>query len=52
MCATFVTKRQYESECQKPVPADVVSLVLSGKIFTMDLTERGAASTIESRAFF
>jgi hypothetical protein len=28
------------SECQKPLPGDEISLLLSGKIFTMDFTER------------
>ena len=27
-----------QSECQKPLPGDEISLLLSGKIFTMDLT--------------
>jgi SseB protein N-terminal domain len=35
-----------QSECQKPLPGDEISLLLSGKIFTMDLTARAAASRI------
>jgi hypothetical protein len=27
-----------QSECQKPLPGDEISLLLSGKIFTMDFT--------------
>ena len=30
------------SECQKPIPADEVSLLLSGKIFDMDLVKAAA----------
>ena len=30
------------SECQKPLPADEVSLLLSGKIFAMDTAKGGA----------
>ena len=33
-----------QSECQKPLPGDEISLLLSGKIFTMDFRERGRAS--------
>jgi hypothetical protein len=33
-----------QSECQKPLPGDEISLLLSGKIFTMDLTGRRTAS--------
>jgi hypothetical protein len=35
-----------QSECQKPLPGDEISLLLSGKIFAMDLTARAAASRI------
>jgi hypothetical protein len=35
-----------QSECQKPLPGDEVALLLSGKIFAMDLTARGAASRV------
>ena len=34
------------SECQKPLPSDEVSLLLSGKIFTMDFTGRGGHSPL------
>ena len=30
------------SECQKPLPADEVSLLLSGKIFAMGVDKRAA----------
>jgi hypothetical protein len=33
-----------QSECQKSLPGDEISLLLSGKIFTMDFRERGRAS--------
>jgi hypothetical protein len=33
-----------QSECQKPLPGDEISLLLSGKIFTMDFNERRTAS--------
>ncbi len=33
-----------QSECQKPLPGDEISLLLSGKIFTMDFTPRRTAS--------
>jgi len=33
-----------QSECQKPLPGDEISLLLSGKIFTMDLIGRNALS--------
>src|ERR1700729_750052 len=33
-----------QSECQKPLPGEEISLLLSGKIFTMDFRERGRAS--------
>jgi hypothetical protein len=33
-----------QSECQKPLPGDEIALLLSGQIFTMDLTRRPAAS--------
>jgi hypothetical protein len=33
-----------QSECQKPLPGDEIALLLSGKIFAMDLTARAAAS--------
>jgi hypothetical protein len=33
-----------QSECQKPLPGDEIALLLSGKIFAMDFTERGRAS--------
>ena len=32
-----------QSECQKPLPGDEISLLLSGKIFTMDMSGRDAA---------
>ena len=35
-----------QSECQKPLPGDEIALLLSGKIFAMDLTARAAASRI------
>jgi hypothetical protein len=35
-----------QSECQKPLPGDEISLLLSGQIFAMDLTARAAASRI------
>jgi hypothetical protein len=35
-----------QSECQKPLPGDEVALLLSGKIFAMDLTQRPAASRL------
>src|ERR1700678_251351 len=35
-----------QSECQKPLPGDEVALLLSGKIFAMDLTARAPASRI------
>ena len=41
-----------QSECQKPLPGDEIALLLSGKIFAMDLTARGAASLGYSRASF
>jgi SseB protein N-terminal domain len=31
-----------QSECQKPLPGDEISLLLSGKIFAVDLTGRHA----------
>jgi len=33
-----------QSECQKPLPGDEISLLLSGKIFTMDFTGSGPVS--------
>jgi hypothetical protein len=33
-----------QSECQKPLPGDEIALLLSGKIFAMDFTERATAS--------
>ena len=33
-----------QSECQKPLPGDEISLLLSGKIFTMDFRGSGRAS--------
>ena len=33
-----------QSECQKPLPGDEISLLLSGEIFTMDFAGRGTAS--------
>ena len=33
-----------QSECQKPLPGDEISLLLSGKIFTMDFKGRTTAS--------
>jgi hypothetical protein len=33
-----------QSECQKPLPGDEITLLLNGEIFTMDFTGRGAAS--------
>ena len=33
-----------QSECQKPLPGDEIALLLSGKIFAMDLRGRGAAT--------
>src|ERR1700722_2178312 len=33
-----------QSECQKPLPGDEISLLLSGKIFTMDFTARRGTS--------
>jgi hypothetical protein len=33
-----------QSECQKPLPGDEISLLLSGEIFTMDFAGCGAAS--------
>ena len=33
-----------QSECQKPLPGDEIALLLSGKIFAMDFTERSTAS--------
>jgi SseB protein N-terminal domain len=35
-----------QSECQKPLPSDEISLLLSGKIFTMDFTGRGGHSRL------
>ena len=35
-----------QSECQKPLPGDEIALLLSGEIFAMDLTTRGAASRV------
>jgi SseB protein N-terminal domain len=33
-----------QSECQKPLPGDEITLLLDGEIFTMDFTGRGVAS--------
>jgi hypothetical protein len=33
-----------QSECQKPLPGDEIALLLSGKIFSMDLTGRRTVS--------
>lgn len=33
-----------QSECQKPLPGDEISLLLSGKIFTVDFTARRGTS--------
>jgi hypothetical protein len=33
-----------QSECQKPLPSEEISLLLSGKIFTMDFSGSGTAS--------
>jgi hypothetical protein len=33
-----------QSECQKPLPGDEISLLLSGEIFTMDFAGRGTVS--------
>lgn len=33
-----------QSECQKPLPGEEISLLLSGKIFTMDFTGRDSHS--------
>ncbi len=33
-----------QSECQKPLPGDEITLLLNGEIFAMDFTARGAAS--------
>lgn len=33
-----------QSECQKPLPGDEISLLLSGKIFTIDFTARRTKS--------
>jgi SseB protein N-terminal domain len=33
-----------QSECQKPLPGDEIALLLSGKVFAMDFTERATAS--------
>jgi hypothetical protein len=35
-----------QSECQKPLPSDEISLLLSGKIFSMDFTARRRASLV------
>src|ERR1700760_3603105 len=36
-----------QSECQKPLPGDEISLLLSGKIFTMDFTGRDNSRRVD-----